>query len=127
MADPSWATHLAIFDALAAGLSIPVYDDVPKNSAYPYVTISAQVIANDDPVSSRRDERFFTLTVWSTAAGQKEVLDTIAEIHTALHRKQLTLTIGRMVKAFVIRKVSNRDADGETYQGTVTVRVLTEH
>jgi hypothetical protein len=89
--------------------------------------MDAQAVTPSEPINSRRDERFFYLNVWSTWPGQKEVLDILAEIDTALHRKKLTMSTGRWVRSFVERKATSRDTDGKTYMGRATVRVITEH
>jgi hypothetical protein len=127
VADPGVAVQKAVFEALDAALSCPVYDRVPQGAAYPYVTLSGQMATPDDPLNSRRDERFVYLNVWSQYAGQKEVLDIMATIDAILHRARLSMDSGRMVRAYVTRKMTNREPDNETYQGAVTVRILTEH
>lgn len=127
MADPGFALQKAIYSALDGALSIPVYDAVPQSSDFPYVTIDSQVAAMMDSHSTRRDDRFVYLTVWSEYGGQKQVLDTMAEIDTALHDQKLALETGRVVILNVIRKRTVREPDAETFQGQVTLRVVTEH
>ena len=127
MADPGWAVQTAVYGLLSAGLSCPVYDHVPEDSAYPYVVIDRTVVGTDDTFSTRRDERFVTLSVWSQYRGQKEVVDIIAEIDTALHNQRPTLTNGRVVQMRIDRRDTNREPDGLTYMGQVSVRIVTEH
>lgn len=127
MSDPGWALQVAIKTALDAALSCPVYDGVPPGSSYPYVAIETQDARPDDPLASRRDERFVTLSVWSRYEGQKEVLEILADIDGALHQKQLAMSTGRMVRAYVTRKRTSREPDNKTFMGQATVRVLVEH
>lgn len=131
MAEPSAAVQKAIYQALTAGspspLSCPVYDHVPQDAAFPYVSIDAQQVNEADYLASRMDERFIYLTVWSRYRGQKEVLGILANMDTALHRKRLALDTGTMVICHVARKATMKDADGVTYQGSMTLRILTEH
>ncbi len=127
MTAPSLALHKAILDALRVALAVPVYDDVPQGAAYPYVVISSQVARPNDPLSSRRDESFVYLNVWSRYSGQREVLDIMALIDGALHQQRLPMESGRMVRLYVIRRLPQREPDNETFMGTVTVRALTEH
>lgn len=136
MADPSFASQKALFAALngnvtygtgSPALVVPVYDNVPQGSTYPYIVIDNQYTDSDDPLASRRDLRFFYLNVWSTYAGQKEVLEIIAQIDALLAYKRFPMETGRMVRCEVIRKRTIRDADNVTYQGQVTLRVITEH
>jgi hypothetical protein len=127
MAEPGLATQKALFVALEAGLSVPVYDHVPQGINPPYVVIERLVTDDASALTARRDRRFYYLSVWSTYRGQKEVLEQLAAIDAALHDRQLTLDTGRMVIARVIRKHTSRDADGRTFMGQATVEILTEH
>lgn len=137
MTDPGWAVQTALLDALDGSLpygpgspqaTAAVYDRVPDGAAYPYVTLDTQTQTSEgEPLASRRDERFFYLGVWSTYAGQKEIQEIFQGIDAALHQKRLPLTTGRMVRCYVLRKWTQRDADGETFQGQVTLRIITEH
>lgn len=129
MADPGWATQQAIYAALTADSppAFTVYDAVPQDAAYPYVVISSQQQTPDDPLASRRDERTVYLSVWSTYKGQKEVLEMMADIDRLLHQRRFAMSSGRMVRAYVTRKLTQREPDNATYMGQVTVRVITEH
>lgn len=128
MADPGLAAHTALYGALAAALTpVAVYDAVPPGAAYPYVVIGSQQAIPDDPLASRRDERTFYLSIWSQYHGQKEVLGIIAKIDAAVHHKAFAMTAGRMVRCYVIRKLSQPEPDGATWQGQVAVRMITEH
>jgi hypothetical protein len=131
VSEPSNAVQKALYQALTVGspapLSAAVYDHVPQNASYPYVVIDAQETAEDDHLTEQLDERFIYLSVWSRQRGQKEVNTLIGQIHDALHQQRFALDVGRMVNCLVIRKRSGLDADGLTYQGSVTVKVRTEH
>jgi len=127
MADPSFALQVALFDRLEAELSCPFYDAVPMNSAFPYVTIGTEISTNADPLAGRRDIRLFYLSVWSDFKGQEQVKRLMAEIDTALHERAMPLSTGRVVSIRVIRKQATPEPDGMTYQGSVTLRIVTEH
>lgn len=128
MSDPGWPLQQALFAVLEGALDVPVYDSVPADAAYPYVTIDAQMVLPDDPLTSRRDDRRVYLNVWSTYQGQKEVLEIMAAIDAALaYRRSLPMESGRLVRIRVVRKDTRRDADNVTYMGRVTLQVLTEH
>ena len=127
MTDPSLPLQKAILEALQTALDTPVYDDVPQGAAYPYVVISNQVIRPDDPLTRRRDDRFVYLSVWSEYAGQFEVLNIMAAIDATLHQARLPMESGRMVRSYVVRKITQREPDNKTFMGMTTVRVITEH
>ena len=127
MADPSLALQQALFARLNAELSCPIYDGAPLDAPKPYVSIDSEVVANSDFLASRRDTRLFYLSVWSAKQGQAEVKQVMAEIDTALHERPMPLETGRVISVRVDRKQSNREPDGVTYQGAVTLRIITEH
>lgn len=129
MTDPNSATQKAIYTALHDALaSFPaaVYDDVPQAAAYPYVVIDAQEVLPQDYLNNRLEHRFFYLSIWSTYPGQKEVLDIMSAIDAALHNKRFPLDTGHMVSCQLTSKRTGRDADGRTYMGNVTAKVITE-
>jgi len=127
MADPSFALQVALFARLEAELSCPVFDGAPMNQARPYASIDSEISTSADILSKRRDLRLFYLSVWSDFKGQEEVKRLMAEIDLALHERTLPLETGRVISIRVIRKQAQREPDGETYQGSVTLRILTEH
>ncbi|MFC2970923.1 DUF3168 domain-containing protein [Azotobacter bryophylli] len=127
MSDPSIAVQTGLYQLLTTGLSCPVYDAVPKDSAFPYVTIDYEVAANRDFLASRMDERFLYLSVWSQYPGQAEVKRLMGEIDAAVHGKSLPLASGQSTRISVRSKSTNREPDGHTYQGQVVLQVLTQH
>lgn len=127
MADPSFALQVALFDRLTAEVSCPIYDSVPMDAPFPYVSLDYEISSNDDSLASRRDIRLFYLSVWSDFKGQEEVKRLMAEIDAATHERPLPLTTGRVVSIRVDRKQTNREPDGVTYQGSVTLRIITQH
>lgn len=127
MADPAWALQVALHARLEAGLSCPVHDGVPDNSPFPYVTLDSAVSDAADFLASRKDQRFLYLSVWSQYQGQNEVHEIMAKIDALLHNQPLVLTTGHVIGMQVTRKQTSREPDGRTYQGAVTLRVLTQH
>ncbi|WP_236238366.1 DUF3168 domain-containing protein [Pseudomonas faucium] len=128
MADPSLALQEAIFARLQAEVSCPIYDGAPLNADMPYVSIDREVSVNSSPISGRkRETRLLYLSVWSDAEGQAEVKRINGEVIAALDERRLPLEVGRAVSVRVEQADSQRDADGITYQGSITVRVITTH
>lgn len=125
--EPGLALHKAILATLKDGLSVPVYDAVPQGTSFPYVTVDTSITANADALVERIDERFVFLNVWSQVRGQEEVLSIIGEIDGLMHNNKLELDDGYVVSIQVDRKMTRRDADNVTFQGQVTLRVLTHH
>lgn len=128
MADPSVALQEAIFARLTAEVSCPVHDGAPMDSPMPYVSIDREISTNTSPIAGRkREQRLVYLSVWSDAHGQAEVKRILGEVVAALDERRLPLTVGRAVSVRVEQADAQRDADGVTYQGSVTVRVITTH
>jgi hypothetical protein len=128
MADPSLALQEAIFARLQADVSCPIYDGAPLNADMPYVSIDREVSVNSSPISGRkRQTRLIYLSVWSDAVGQAEVKRINGEVIAALDERRLPLEVGRAVSVRVEQADAQRDADGITYQGSITVRVITTH
>ena len=128
MADPSLALQVAIFARLQAEVSCPIYDGAPLNADMPYVSIDREFSVNSSPISGRkRETRLLYLSVWSDAVGQAEVKRINGEIIAALDERRLPLEVGRAVSVRVEQSDAQRDADGITYQGLITVRVITTH
>jgi len=127
MADPAIPLQTALYARLSDELSVPVYDAVPMDSELPYLTIDSEMAINTSPVSGRdRASRLLYLTAWSDYKGQREVKQIMSEVYAALNQRPLVLADGRAFGVRVERMSTNRDADGETYQGSVTVRVITQ-
>lgn len=128
MADPSLALQEAIVARLQAEVSCPIYDGAPLNADMPYVSIDREVSVNSSPISGRkRETRLLYLSVWSDAVGQAEVKRINGEVIAALDERRLPLEVGRAVSVRVEQADAQRDADGVTYQGAVTIRVITTH
>ena len=128
MADPSVALQEALFARLEAEVSCPVYDGAPLDTPMPYISFDREISANTRPLSGRkREQRLIYLSVWSDAHGQAEVKRINGEIVAALDERRLPLVVGRAVSVRVEQADAQRDADGVTYQGSITVRVITTH
>lgn len=128
MADPSVALQEALFTRLEAEVSCPVYDGAPLDTPMPYISFDREISSNTRPIAGRkREQRLIYLSVWSDAHGQAEVKRINGEIVAALDERRLPLAVGRAVSVRVEQAGAQRDADGVTYQGSITVRVITTH
>lgn len=128
MADPSVALQEAMFARLEAEVSCPVFDGAPMDTDMPYVSFDREISTNISPIAGRkRQQRLIYLSVWSDAHGQAEVKQILGEVVAALDERRLPLEVGRAVSVRVEQADAQRDADGVTYQGSVTVRVITTY
>ena len=131
MADASWLVQKAIFNVLDAGLSIPVYDSVPVNPAFPYCTVGDDVTADASSKTDSGQELVATIHVWSRERGRWQVKQTIDQIDDLLHDETLAIEqIGSpptapYAVAYVRRDVSQTfaDPDGLTMHGVASFRL----
>jgi hypothetical protein len=128
MTDVSVALQEAMVARLEGEVSCPVYDGAPMDTEMPYISFDREVSTNISPIAGRkREQRLVYLSVWSDAKGQAEVKRINSEIFAALDERRLPLSIGRAVSVRVEQTDAQRDADGVTYQGSITVRIITTH
>lgn len=128
MPDPSVALQEAMLARLEAEVSCPVYDGAPMDSDMPYVSFDREISTNISPIAGRkRQQRLIYLSVWSDAHGQAEVKRILGEVVAALDERRLPLEVGRAVSVRVEQADAQRDADGVTYQGSITVRIITTY
>ncbi len=128
MSDPAFALQTAVYSELDSNMSTPIYDSVPQDASYPYVTIDYQDSSDADYLGDQRKEsKIMYFAVWSNYRGQKEVLQIMGEIDALLHNKRLSLSTGRVAQMRVLSKRTNREPDGVTYMGQLRLLVLVEH
>jgi hypothetical protein len=126
MTDPTVALHTALIAALDTACSCDVWDGVPQGTDYPYVVLDYMSSDNMDFLSSRMDDRYIYLSIWSRTTGQAEVMSIIQEIEV-INEQPLTLTTGDMVSLRVERKRTYREPDALTFRGQVMLRIITTH
>lgn len=127
MSDPALPLQAALLARLNEVLSCDVWDAVPQDTDYPYVTMDYGVSANEDMLGGFRvDRRYVYLAIWSRAYGQAEVLGIMAQID-ALNEQPLTLSSGAAVSLRVERKRTIREPDNLTFMGQVSLRIITTH
>lgn len=126
MSDPTVELHVALLARLKSILSCDVWDAVPQETSYPYVTIDSMINTPEAFLSLRVDTRFVYLGVWSRNYGQAEVMGIMSELD-ALHEQPLTLSSGSVASVRVERTRTVRESDNLTYMGQVTLRIITQH
>jgi hypothetical protein len=131
MADASWMLQKAIFKALNDGLDVPVYDSVPGNPAFPYVTIGDDVSSDRSSKVESNQEFACTIHVWSRQRGRWETKQLIDAVDELLHDQTLAIEeVGSPGAApYVVTDVWRDgsqtfvDPDGLTMHGIVSYRV----
>lgn len=133
MASAGWALQKAVHAALTADAAVvgllggpQVFDDVPQQTAFPYVTLGQSTERDWSTATEDGAEHVLTLHVWSKRAGRKETREIMEAVRGALHDQALAVGGHRLVNLRHEFSEARRDADGETYHGIVRYRAVTE-
>jgi len=134
MTEAGLALQKAIIAALAAdtalqaliGVPARVYDEPPRNTAFPYVTLGASTIADWDTSSDRGHEHAFMFHIWSRHGGHKEARAILGAIEGVLHTGTLPLEDHVLINLRFEFGDIFRDGDGETIHAVMRYRAVTE-
>ena len=97
MTDASWPLQKAVFarlsgDAALMTLVTAIYDQVPEEPSFPYVTIGEDTAMDWGTKSTQGQEVTLTIHAWSRARGRREVKQIMAEIYRLLHEATLIVS-----------------------------------
>ena len=132
MALHSFALQQAIFSTLdggtindADGNAITgVFDDVPENTAYPYVVIGEETATNIDTKDKDAHEHTLTIHVWSQYRGRKEIKNIMSSVYTLLHNASTTVSGASLVNIRHEFENTLTEADGITRHGVMRFRAV---
>ena len=132
MALHSFALQQAIFTALdgatindADGNAITgVFDDVPENTAYPYVVIGEETATNIDTKDKDAHEHTLSIHVWSQYRGRKEIKNIMSSVYTTLHKASITVSGASLVNIRHEFENTLTEADGITRHGIIRFRAV---
>lgn len=120
------ALHQAVFERLSDELSTPVYDDVPRNAAFPYVVVGEDTHVPFDTDDSLGSESTVTIHVWSRYRGKKEAKQIQGEIYDALTRQELTVKDHDLITIEFEYSDVVLDPDAITRHGVQRFRAIVE-
>lgn len=122
-----------IYDILSAGLSYPVYDDVPylpegmPAENFPYVVIGDDTAIPFDNDTNVGVDSTLTIHVWSRARGRKETKGIQGEIYALLNRSTITIATYTVVDAlFEFSQTFVEGEDGATRHGVQRFRITVQ-
>ena len=126
----SWELQKAIFTTLnnnVTGVSsakIPIYDDVPEGSVYPYVVIGEETATNNGTKTLDGVEHTLTLHAWSQYRGRREIKEIMQSVYEKLHNTAITVTGASLVN--IRQEFSNtlEEQDGITRHGVMRFRAI---
>ena len=123
------AVHAALTAdaALAAALGGPkIYDEPPREAAFPYVTLGETRVADFSAGSEPALEHQLTLHAWSRQGGHREANVIAGALLQALDDAPLALAGHRLVNFRFATADIRRESDGRTYRALVRFRAVTE-
>ncbi len=132
MTDASLALQKAVFAALGADATLAglvadrIYDAVPRDAAFPYVSFGPAHLADWSTGTEAGAEHRLLLHIWSRAHGKTECLEIAGAITAILHDQALTLAANHLVNLRREAADATRDPDGRTWHGIVRFRAVTE-
>jgi hypothetical protein len=133
MSTAAVALHAAIHDALVADSALAtllggakVYDEVPRQAAFPYVTLGECIITDCSTGTEPGLEHQLTLHAWSRHGGHSEAHEIAGALLAALDDAPLTLAGHHLVNLRFALADIRREADGRTYHALVRFRAVTE-
>lgn len=127
MTDQVWPVQRAIYSRLATANPLicegRVFDAPEDGTQKPYVEIGDVNPIADDATGSDGFETVVTLHVWSDYRGNKEAIDIIGQIRSALHQKTLDETGLSSCSCYLRGSQVFDDPNGITRHGVVTLLI----
>lgn len=133
MSAASVALQQAVYNALTLSLIIRtelgdpprVYDDVPKNAAFPYVIVGEGRARPLNGVEGAFEHEFI-ISIVSRHAGRAEVRRLIDALYDALHEAVFPVVGHRLVGIRFVFADAVRRGENDIYRGAVKFRAVTE-
>lgn len=128
--DATWPLQQAVYQALIGNGDLMaaisgVYDHVPADTAFPYVTIGETTVIDWSSKSFDGQLHDLTLHVWSRARGRKEVKTIMALLYDTLNGAALAVEGQELVDLRFDFAQTLLDADGLTFHGVQRYRAVT--
>lgn len=111
-------------DATLSALVAGIFDHVPAETSYPFITIGEATIRDFSNLQQQGTRAQITLRIYSREAGRKQSATIMERIVAVLHAGGMTVD-GQVVHSlrFVSSAIELQD-DGLTYLGTLIFRAL---
>ncbi len=133
MSSAGWSLQKSVFEAVVGDVTVTallggpkVYDDVPREADFPYVTFGQSVVRDWSTGTDEGLEHLVSLHVWSRANGRREVQEILEVLHSVLHGQALSVNGHRLINFRHEFSDARREPDGETYHGIIRFRAVTE-
>jgi len=101
-----------------------IFDNVPQDTAYPYVIINNESAVNRGTKTVDGNEYTVDLEVWSQYRGKKEIKDAMERIYALFHNANFAVSGADMVVSQVRNVLTLVESDGITRHGVLTLSVI---
>jgi len=101
-----------------------IFDNVPQDTAYPYVIINNETAVNRGTKTVDGNEYTVDLEVWSQYRGKKEIKDAMERIYALFHDANFAVSGADMVVSQVRNVLTLVESDGITRHGVLTLSVI---
>lgn len=132
MADPAlelqrtMVARLKADAAVSAAVGVRVYDHVPQDVSFPYVSIGDIQILDDAAECVIGTEAFVTIHVWSRSVGLVETRSIAAAVRGALHEAPLVLNGFSLIECRHRDTMTRLESDGLTGHAVISFRGLVD-
>jgi hypothetical protein len=133
MSSAVWDLQQAVHDALSADAGLVallggphVYDDVPRGTPFPYLSLAAFTARDWTAGDAPGTEITFVVHAWSRSAGHKEPHLLAEAARSVLHDRALPLADHHLVNLRHETSETRRERDGETYRVIARFRAVLE-
>jgi hypothetical protein len=115
---------LSTDNTLTVTLDAKVFDDIPEETAYPYVQLGEDTATDYSTKDSIGSEVSVNIDVWSRYRGSLEVKNIMDRVHTLLHDSSLSVTGSNFINMRFEFSDIIRDPDGITRHGVMRFRAI---
>ena len=128
----SWELQKTVFSALDgasitdyAGNAITgVFDDVPENTAYPYIRVGEETAIDSSAKDKDIFEHTLTIHIWSQYRGNRDIKEIMKQVHDTLHDSSLSVSGASMVNMRQEFQTTLLEGDGITRHGVMRFRAV---
>jgi hypothetical protein len=104
-----------------------IYDVVPPDAQYPYVTLGDITVRDFDTKDRTGFEQSFLLHAWSRYRGRKELKSILQAVFDRLHNAVLTVMGADFVSCQFLSCSVGAENDGLTLHGVMRFRIVVQH
>jgi hypothetical protein len=111
-------------NTLSSTYGASVFDDVPEDTSYPYITLGEDNITEFGTKDLDGTTNTLTIHIWSEYKGSKETKQIMDRVHDLLHDSSLSVSGFNLINMRFEFSDIMRDPDGITRHGVMRFRAV---